>query len=83
MGGAVTQNFQALLIFGGDESDFSVMVDGNAQIHQIVINFHGHAVAGKTVGNALCDFKSAHRAFKSLYVTVRKCYIYHFKPTVI
>ena len=82
MRSAVTQNIQSLFIFGSNEFYFRVVVDDKTQIHQLVIELHRHAVAGKTIGNALGDFKTVNRIFKRLYVTVGKCYIYHFNPAL-
>jgi hypothetical protein len=59
------------------------MVDKGAQIHQPVIYLQGDAVAGQALGDALGHLKAGDRIFKTLYVAVWKCYLYHYNLTVV
>jgi hypothetical protein len=83
MGRTVTQDIQRLGVFGGDQPDFSVLSNGGIQIDQFIIDFHGHAAARQAVGYAFGDFGPTGGIVKSLYVAVRKCYVYHYNFTVI
>jgi hypothetical protein len=77
MGRGMAQDIQSIVIVYRNELDRCIGFDGTAQVQQLIVDFHGHAVSGKSFGNAFCHIHAGGEIFKLLYTVVWKCYGNH------
>jgi hypothetical protein len=77
MGCGMAQDFQSGVVVCRDEFDTGVGFNGTAQVQQLIVDFHGHAVSGKSFGNAFRHIHARGKIVKLLYTVIWKCYGNH------
>ena len=77
MSRAVAHDLQSFVLTGGDQAQGGILVNGQIEVPQLAVDFHGDAIARQPFGNGLRHVQPGGRGFKLLYAPVRKCYIDH------